>query len=107
MPALPRWKIQKCVRHGRHFHPQQDRKGDGGTFQQTPRTPENSTIVTAGVLALGTGALETLAGKDPETRQQGEQELAWPGAGEEAPGKGGRRGHWDVGWGTLGRWVGQ
>lgn len=49
----------------------------------------------------------TLAGKDPETRQQGEQELAWPGADEEVLVKGGGRGHWDMGWGMLGRWVGQ
>ena len=30
----------------------------------------------------------TLAGNDPETRQQGEQELAWPWADEAAQGKG-------------------
>ena len=29
-----------------------------------------------------------LAGKGPERRQQGEQELAWPKAGEEALGRG-------------------
>ena len=49
----------------------------------------------------------TLAGTDPETRQQAEQELAWPRADKAALGKGREAGYWDVGWGTLGRWVGQ
>lgn len=65
------------------------RGGDTGTSQQTPRT-QRAAQHTAAVLARGTRALRpTLAGKDPETRQQGEQqELAWHRAGEEALGRG-------------------
>ena len=67
---------------------QEGRQGNIPANTQDPREQYNShsSCPHSGNRSAG----DPLAGKDPETRQQGEQELAWPGADEETLVKGGR-----------------
>ena len=107
VPALSRWRIQKCPRHGPRSHPQQERRGDGDIPANT-QDPKRAQTQQPSSLWEHEHWRPTLAGKGPETRQQGEQqELAWPRAGEEALGRGREVRALGHGLGALGRWVGQ